>query len=352
MCKQASRAPETDFARGFTFVELMVGMALLLLLLGIIVTIFDQLQNVSDAAATMADVNQNLRGAVNVMARDVSMTGWNVPLNGIPLPCGGSATTIKRPPVSASNTFPCSCPCNMTVITTGTGLGPASGSNTTDMITAISVNSSTSATATVSAITFTPPNSAVITVPSTLTSLVVAGQLIMLTNTNGSCLLAASAVNTSNNTITFNASDTTNDVMGLNQFATNITSGSLAQLKSGGTFPTITASLITMVTYYLSTATSPEQLMRLTGSGASSTGGAQAAALGIQILQISYDLSTGAANQRTGTIPTNNIRNVNLSITAVANHPNRKSRAYYTDTINTQVTVQNLAYFNKYGTSY
>ena len=334
--------------RGFTLPELMMSMSLLLIMLGISAVIFDQLQNVSDAAGSMADVNQNLRGAVNVLSRDLSMAGWNLPQKGIPIPCGGSATRIKLPG-SASSYFPCTCPCNMSLVTplySGTA-----GYNASDEVVMITVNPAAAATGAVSAITLSAPTSATITVPNSLASIVTPGQLIMLLNNASNCLLAASAVNTSTNVITFTSSDTTNDVLGLNQFATNITSGSLAQLKSGGTFPATTAYLISMTTYYLNTAATPPQLMRISGSGAASTGGAQAVALGIRIFQVSYDLNDGTANQRIGSFNANNIMNANLSITGVADHPNRKSRQYYTDTINTQITLQNLAYTNKYGTS-
>jgi hypothetical protein len=171
----------------------------------------------------------------------------------------------------------------------------------------------------------------------------------MLTNVNSSCLLTATAVDATAHTVTFAAGDV-NDVLGLNQFPPSATTGTIGKLQTSGTpgpppFPSTTAYHITMITYYLDTST-PRRLMRQVGAGTP-----QPVALGIDVLQFSYDyydnLGAVTANQRTVPAP-NQIRNVNLSVTAKADHPARKSRRYYSNTITTSVVIQNLAYFNKY----
>jgi hypothetical protein len=106
-----------------------------------------------------------------------------------------------------------------------------------------------------------------------------------------------------------------------------------------------------MVTYYLD-ASNPQRLRRQTGTGA-----AQPVALGINVLQFAYDyLNAGgtiSVNQRgaccplTGLIP-KGIRKVNIWTIAKADHRSRKSKKFYSNSIATSVTVQNLAYFNKY----
>jgi prepilin-type N-terminal cleavage/methylation domain-containing protein len=350
MSKLFPKAPEVRRPKGFTLVELMVAMALGLILLGIAFTLFDQVNNASDLAGTMADVNQNLRAGVNLVARDLTTCGAGIPLGGIPLPGGSGATLIRRPGPSA-NTFPNTG--FMPVITPGSGLGPARGTIPTDVVTVISVNPlSRLGQQNLVGITFTS-TSAQITVAAGTdiaagASQVVPGQLIMLTNVNSSCLLTATAVDATANTVTFTAGDVY-DVLGLNQFPPSATTGTIGQLQTGGTpptFPSTTANHITMITYYLDDTSPPRRLMRQVGGGTS-----QPVALGIDVLQLSYDYydSLGAvtANQRIVPAP-NQIRNVNLSVTAKADHPARKSRRYYSNTINTSVVIQNLAYFNKY----
>jgi len=80
------------------------------------------------------------------------------------------------------------------------------------------------------------------------------------------------------------------------------------------------------------------------------TSAAQPIATGINLLQFSYSLSPPA----TPFDPTNvvgnpnQIRKVNLWVNAQADHPSRRTRQYYSDSIKTSVVVQNLAFFNKY----
>jgi prepilin-type N-terminal cleavage/methylation domain-containing protein len=355
--KPSDHASELRRSKGFTLVELMVAMALSLVLLGIAMTLLDELYNVCDLASSEADVNQNLRVAVNIIARDLATTGGGIPLGGIPLPGGGGATPIKRPGPGVLGTNNFSASPNLNVITPGPGLGPPAGSTPlpTDEVTMITVNSSsqlnqsplanitlstTSASITVDAGTNIGPGSA---------SQVLPGQLIMLTNANSSCILTATEVNPATNVITFNYNDSNGeDALGLNQFPggpTNPAQGTIGQLQTPGppaTFPPTTAYPITMVSYYLS-ATTPPSLLRQVGGGA-----AQQVAREINLLQFSYDLSDGTTfDARTVSTP-NQIRQVNLTITAVAQTPNRKTGQYYSNAIDTSVTVQNLAFFNKY----
>jgi prepilin-type N-terminal cleavage/methylation domain-containing protein len=350
MCELFHKLSRHRHPRGFTLAELMVAMSLALLLLGMTLSFLNQLYNTSDLAGSAAGVNQNLRAAVNLIVRDLSMAGAEIPLGGIPIPSGGTATPIIRPGPGA-NTFPATGA--VAVITPGPGLGPTTGSGgtaiPTDTITLISVNpislldqypltalsyTTTSATITVNASTNI----------ATGASEVSPGQLIMLQNANASCILAVSAVNTTTNTITFNHGDLA-DVLGLNQFS-GATTGTITQLLATGIppSPAVTAYHINMVTYYLDTST-PPRLMRQVG-----TGTAQPVALGIGVLQFSYSLSPPATPvDPTRTVATpNQIRKVNLWVIAIADHKNLGTGRYYSNSIATSAVIQNLAYYNKY----
>ena len=357
---------------GFTLLELVVAMALSLLLFGLCLTLVQQLVNTADLVGSMSDVNENLRAAVNMVSRDLSTAGENIPRGGLPLPYGGTATAIKLPnPAYASgSTFhaPLSGATSLSwpVIYAGNAAGPTQptqgGTNaiSTDIVTIISVNQTSSFNQT--AVTGSPTvssTSATITVPTTAAGYVQAGQLIMLTNSNTSCLLTVSSVNTTTGVITFKNGDT-NDVLGVNQFS-GPTIGTINQLEtiSSSTWPAITAYPISMVTYYLDTST-PRRLMRLVTAGTGST--AQPVALGINVMTLQYSLYPFATLNGVTSDPTenpwpttadtgnspNDIRKVVLTMIAETDHQNHTNGQWYSKEIKNAVTVQNLDYTNKY----
>jgi len=330
----------------------MVAMALSLLLLGLSFTLVQQLDNTADIVGSMSDVNENLRASVNMVSRDLSTAGENIPLGGIPVPYGGTAAAINRPgPPGAGLTFPATG--FIPVITPGYQNGPTQGSGanaiTTDIVTIIGVNQTSPFNPT--AVTDSPTVSAVlakITVSAAAAGYVQPGQLIMLTNPNASCLLAVSSVNTNTGVITFKNGDA-NDVLGVNQFS-GPTSGTINQLETAGppvSWPAITAYPITMVTYYLDTST-PRKLQKLVTTDAAST--AQAVALGINVMQFTYCLLPvvpPVAPTRNPASP-NNIRKVALTMIGETDHQNHANGQWYTKSITNAVTVQNLDYYNKY----
>lgn len=430
MSKSSPKPFELHSSQGFTLVELILAMALSLILLGIAFDIFDKLSNAADLAGSMADVNENLRAAMNMVSRDISTAGAGIPQGGIPLPSGGSAClpiqlplpssvlNSVSPPVftlpvqyfnNAGTVASPACPAaasmiNMPVVTPGAGFGPSSGSSTTtiptDSITLVTVNPSsnlgqsavlnitpvttadkgccfpagtTSVTVTFNAASTNggnPINGPSTTYPSWIQ--VVPGQLIMLQNVNGTCLLAASSV--AADSITFTSGDTVNDPLPFNQFPLNAnspTTGTIGNLQTlqttGNVYPTTYAYQVTMTTYYLDNKTRPGywMLMKLLGTGAPVTVTAgvsvesnppQVVAMGINVMQFAYSCNTAsncsAASPaldptRTPTDPSD-IRLVNLWLTAIASHPNRKTGTYFTNSIGTTVTDQNLAYYNQY----
>jgi hypothetical protein len=316
-------------------------------------------------------------------------------LDGIPLPYGGSATAINRPYPSGS-TFPAPAAGStlyLPVITAGNALGPTQGSGAnainTDIVTIIGVNQTSNFNQT--SVDTTSPNlptfsstSATITVSATAAGYVSPGQLIMLTNANASCLLAVSSVNATTGVITFTHGDTTNDLLGVNQFPTvsgttgaitaGPTSGTILQLETATTtngtttysWPTtLTAYPISMVTYYLATSTSQTNLTKLVTmgtAGCASPTCTQVVALGINVMQIYYSLSPAATLNGVTSDPTedpwpttsdpgnspNDIRKVVLTMIAETDHQNHANGQWYSKEIRNAVTVQNLDYYNKY----
>ena len=376
MSKSIPNPSKHSPATGYSLVELMVAMGLSLLLLGMTFTMTNQLYNTVDLAGTMGDVNENLRAAVNAVSRDLSTAGAEIPLGGIPIPNGGTATLINRPgPPGSAYTFP---PIGtIPVVTPGGSKGPTQGTATTDIITVISVNplsqldqnplTAISYSVTAGSITVNTATcgwgAVASACPAGFTaanSQVTPGQLIMLANSKGYCLLTATAVNLTTGVITFTHGDV-NDTLGVNQF-TGPTSGMIKQLQTSvgppAVWPSTTAYHLSMITYYLDTS-SPRKLMRIVTGQPNQP---QTMALGINILLFSYSLSPAAsptdpndyATSDSSTPPPwtnyvpNQIRKVNLSIIATADHANRGSKKVYTKEIDLPVTVQNLAYYNRY----
>jgi type II secretory pathway pseudopilin PulG len=345
---------------GFTLVELMLAMALSLLLLGLVLTLVQKLNYTTDIVASTSDVNENLRAAMNMVSRDLSTAGQNIPVGGIPVPNGTGASAINRPGPAGTSAFPAGTT-NIPVLTPGNGLGRAQGSGTnvinTDIVTVIGVNQFSPFNQT--PVTGSPTVSATqaqITVSTAAAGYVALGQLIMLTNTNGSCLLAATSVNTTTGVITFKNGDP-NDPLGVNQFSASL-SGTINQLETSSTqtWPAIAAYPISMVTYYLDTS-NPGRLMKQIVMGTP-----QPVALGINVMRIFYSLSPPATLNGVQSDPTenpwpttsdpnnspNNIRKVVLTMIGEADHQNLGNSQWYSRSITNAVTIQNLDYYNKY----
>jgi type II secretory pathway pseudopilin PulG len=387
----------TTPAAGFSLVELLTAMALSLLLFAMTFTLVQQLDNTADVVGSTSDVNENVRAALNMVSRDLSTAGQNIPVGGIPLPYGGSATSIKRPYPTTSN-YPAPLSGNalyMPVLTAGNGLGPTQGSGSnqisTDVVTMIGLNQTSSFNPT-TVNTSTPPptitsTAATITVSTTAAGYVSPGQLIMLTNINSSCLLAISSVNTTTGVITFTHGDTTNDLLGVNQFPTvSATNGSITSGPTSGTIlqletatvnngkttyswpATLTAYPIAMITYYLDSSTPIKDLVKLTSMGTSGCAAVSCTnviALGINVFQVFYSLSPPATLNGVTSDPTenpwptttdtgntpNHIVKVVLNMVGETTHKNFANSQWYSREIKNAVTIQNLDYVNKYGTA-
>ena len=85
-------ADTTKQASGFTLLELMVAMALGLLMLGAATQLFTSGMKTSALVSSRANMQQDLRAALNLVAKDVSMAGSGLPSGGIQLPTNGGAT--------------------------------------------------------------------------------------------------------------------------------------------------------------------------------------------------------------------------------------------------------------------
>ncbi len=81
--------------RGFTLVELLVAMALGLLVMAAMASLFKTGLNSTMLVTQRAETQQNMRAAVDLMVKDISMAGAGLPSGGIQLPTGSGAIASK-----------------------------------------------------------------------------------------------------------------------------------------------------------------------------------------------------------------------------------------------------------------
>ena len=67
--------------RGFTLVELMVSMAVLLIIVGAVFQLLSQTQSRSVAASTVEDTTSFSRDALDQMLREIRLSGYPAPLS-------------------------------------------------------------------------------------------------------------------------------------------------------------------------------------------------------------------------------------------------------------------------------
>src|SRR5450631_136058 len=78
-------------ALGFSMVELMVAMAVGLVIMGGAMQLFKSGTTATMMVTQQAEMQQNVRAALNLVARDVSMAGAGLPSGGLALPYGTGA---------------------------------------------------------------------------------------------------------------------------------------------------------------------------------------------------------------------------------------------------------------------
>lgn len=80
---------------GFTLLELMVSMAVGLIVMAAMASLFKTGLNSTQLVTQRAETQQNMRAAIDLMVKDISMAGAGLPSGGIQLPTGGGATVAK-----------------------------------------------------------------------------------------------------------------------------------------------------------------------------------------------------------------------------------------------------------------
>jgi prepilin-type N-terminal cleavage/methylation domain-containing protein len=366
---------------GFSLVELMVAMAIMLLILAATVQMLTDAVHAVAGVSLMADTQENMRAGLNYMVRDLSQAGDGIPQTGLNIPAG----TVVWP--GTGGDFPAAWTA-IYGISPGYQMGPtttASGQKT-DTVTLLYADNTlqdntfapahwlnefpvnlaascpagsivpTGSAPTLS-ITITFDGTKCVNVFSGNTGLNT-GDLILLQNNAGSCGGSTSGLGST----TCDASDP-NSNMAL-RVITGISKGSNAITLApgdafglnGGSLPagTITATRVWMITYYIDNSnTQLPQLMREVNLN-----GAVAVSQVIENLQLFYDIvASGQQNppvlasqgQETPTfaqLPY--IRDAYIWLFARSEQPYLQTGQYFRNNFETAVSVRGMDFYNKF----
>jgi prepilin-type N-terminal cleavage/methylation domain-containing protein len=383
--------------KGFSLIELMVSMAIVVSVVGIATGALMQAQKATTAVAYEANTQENLRAGMHFMVRDLMQAGEGIPQGGISIP-HGATSAINRPGTAGKflNTYT-----TMPAITPGyqagqfaTALNPITGATLTGVATDIiniiyadnilqdgagnylysfpviqpapstpicaGVIAPTGASVTLAAGCFN--------MATAITNPITVGNLVMFHNQNGTALEYVTSV--AGQTIGFAGGDPA----GLNQ--TGLAFGTVANLATTpGVFPPTTVTRVWMVSYYIdATNVQDPQLIRQVNypgfPAAAPQNPPQAIADDIENLAFSYAITS--STDPAGTYPTNPFANGsgNASQPILPDTPAQiraanvflagRSEQTYTaldapqylrNNLSTQVSIRSLSFANQFNTA-
>jgi prepilin-type N-terminal cleavage/methylation domain-containing protein len=377
--------------RGFTLIELMVSMSIVVSVVAIATDALMQAEHVTNMVAYEANTQENLRAGMHFMVRDLMQAGEGIPQGGISLPY--TATSAVNRPGTATifpNTY-----ITLPAITPGalagqlaTSINPSTnavltGANT-DIINILYADNvlvdaagnylysypvvqpapsapvcAGSISATGAAVSLAP---GCFTMPG-VTNPITTGNLIMFHNQNGTALEYVTSV--AGQTINFSGGDPA----GLNQ--TGKLNGTVANLATTpGVFPPTTVTRVWMVTYYVDVTTPTDpQLIRQVNYPNYPAGGPvnppTAIADDIENLGFSYAITSstdavgtypnGPGNAPTPVLPDTpaQIRAVNVFLAGRSEntYTAETTPTFLRNNLSTQVSIRSLSFTNQFQTS-
>lgn len=92
--------------KGFSLIELLVAMAILLVVVSTCTAAILQAQHVSEAVALEANLQENLRAGMHFIVRDLTQAGEGIPAAGISIPnTAAGVSAIARPGTPVPSIF-------------------------------------------------------------------------------------------------------------------------------------------------------------------------------------------------------------------------------------------------------
>ncbi len=90
------KMPRQKTEQGFTLLELMVSMAVGLIVMAAMASLFKSGMNSTMLVTQRAETQQNMRAAIDLMVKDISMAGAGLPSGGIQLPTGAGNNGLSK----------------------------------------------------------------------------------------------------------------------------------------------------------------------------------------------------------------------------------------------------------------
>lgn len=336
-------SPAARGNRGFTLTELLVAMSVTLAVTGAAFSALRDATRIAQAAAVMSDVNQTLRVAMNTVIRDLIQAGeGDYSLRtGVSIPSGDGVDPIVRPsPPGADWFFPAAYTA-LPAVSPASGAGPVVNGVPTDVVTLLFEDRSLDFAGVTPNI---PASGASMNFPVGFdmgdgSNALKQGDLIRF----GSGAMQEVTL-VAGRTLHFQADAVSN----LNQ--RTAPQGSVMEMKAGApTFPALQVSRVQMITYYIRvTSGGVPQLIRRVNYGEE-----RVVAVGIENLQLSWDLVNGVTN------PTNvdtfdddtsegQIRKANLYMAARSQDRLSNTNQPMRTSLSTQVSLRSLAFVSRY----
>jgi Tfp pilus assembly protein PilV len=346
---------------GFTMIELLMALVVTIVIVGGGLLVFTNSVQSSTRSMKYSDIQTEARAALSQITRDLSQAGTGVPLNGIAIP---STTTGGANPNFSCDTNQCYTAVDnpftqglLYKVTPGNAIGPTI-SEPSDAIKVVYVDPTLNwAGVQASAIA---PNGGSVTMPAGTVPAVndpavgiTPGDVMLLQNVYGSAVGVVTAV--AGQVISFGA-----DPLNINQLAAP--SGNVKALGTPGTnpltYPATQVSRLIMVTYFIQSFVGPDgpdaRIMRQIGSHPPIP-----IAEHIEDLKFTYDvvdpisnaLTANSLNAVIGTPPVsqpNQIRKVNISITARAPRKEATTGDYLRINLTTSIGPRNLSFRDRY----
>jgi prepilin-type N-terminal cleavage/methylation domain-containing protein len=349
---------------GFSLVELVIAMALGLLILVGAVALFRQGVDISYTVTQRADMQQNARTAVNLMARDLTVAGAALP------PGGGIGLPKKTPPLAPSQRPRRACPIDTAAdcgnlggypgdmlyyVTPGDGMFMVNGVPT-DVVTIVFMDETLNLGETLENIEATASGTRIIVRPGDVAAIndpatgLKQGDVVLVWNQNGPAIGLVTHEPSGGND--FRLTPGSRDRLNFNHPGGSVDSGNIAFIldpPSGPTIPDTSAARIYIVSYFLD-ASNPgnPRLMRQVNAAA-----AAPMAENIDNLQITYDIidnsglvSAGLSNIAPASPA--QIRKVNLELMARAPARGLFRRGFDRVTLRTSLSIRNLTYSDPY----
>lgn len=349
LTKHAPMTSPLKDQRGFTLPELLVASFLTLTVSATAFTALHDANRTTEGVMAMADVNQNLRVAMNMLIRDLLQTGEGIPIGGISFPTGGVPVVRPGPPGSNWN-FDATWS-TLPAVSPGNNIGTVVNSVQTDAVTLLYVDHRLNFSGIYvtnianNGSSVTVPNTVMIDVPGTA---IVAGDLIMLTNGNGNTIQEVTSV--AGQQINFAPSAASR----LNQ--PSAPEGSVMDLQNapgnGALWPPTTITRVNLISYYIyvptsGQVTSPHLIRRL------NWGAERVMAIGITNVQLTWDLVDGTTNPAGIADPAppyseHQIRKANLFMAARSLQSISQTKQFVHSSLSTNVSLRSLAFVSRY----